>query len=89
MSFVWPQEKVAFDIVGNKQRKRFDVHSNPDFVVVTATCAELDDYQVFHRIAKALCALLARKPSERTSEWFAAHHALFDGMTVTFGSSVR
>ncbi len=89
MSFVWPQEKVAFDIVGSGRAPRFDARSNPDFVVVTATCAELDDYQVFNKVASALCALLAKKPAERTSEWFAAHDGLFEGMTLSFGRGAK
>ena len=85
MSFVWPQEKVAFDIVEDKSRRRFEHVFDPDFVVVTATCAELEDYQVFHNVADALCALLGISPAERTAAWFKAHECLFEGMTLTFG----
>ena len=85
MSFVWPQEKVAFDIVEDKSRRRCRQAFDPDFVVVTATCAELEDYQVFHNVADALCALLGISPSERNAAWFEAHKRLFEGMTLTFG----
>ncbi len=88
MSFVWPQEKVAFDIVNGGRPHRCIVPCDSEFVILTATCAELDDYQVFQNIANALCALREIAPSKRTAQWFAENSQLFEGIKLTFGDSL-
>lgn len=76
MALVWPDQKVALEIVDDPFSPPFDKASHPEYEVVQITCAQMDDFEERTRVLDGLCVLLGQDPPEKTPEWTAANKRL-------------
>ena len=56
MALYWPEEKVALDIVDDPYRTPFE--GDDSYTVLRVTCADLCDYDSYHKVMERLCELL-------------------------------
>lgn len=59
MALYWPDEKVALDIVDDPARRPFE--GDESYTVLRVTCADLCNYDSYHKIMARLCELLGRE----------------------------
>lgn len=59
MALYWPEEKVALDIVDDPYRTPFE--GDDSYTVLRVTCADLCDYDSYHKVMERLCELLGKE----------------------------